>query len=817
MREIGADPLEAFGGIFGIKRGDQTRYPTELATDGSVGWTKTTMDPKTMKVTIDDNAIYAKNFLQPPYGWSILQWQGWAIGDFTVQSEGTYLLQCVNTQQVYVDSRNNYMRGDWYGYGYLYQPIHLTSGRHTLYVKTQSSVREFGNTAVISFQCKFLNADSPLQVPSGSTPILPSIVDGKPSSRWISVAMANTGLDWIRNVRVDQVGMTPIDLAPGQSSFLNFEAKFPGDSISCPFNLTFCILGELNGKLLPCLEYSVQFSCSFLRNSSYIFTFPDYDGSVQYAVVIPPTQGCSSGIGNKCSVMLATHGAGVDTSNPFWAGAFDREPHSWIVLPTGRNPWGFDWHGPSAKSAFAALEYLRDNLPGIPASQISDFQVDLSRVLYTGHSMGGAGCWYLSSHFSDKALAAACVAGFISIEKYVPFYLHLGTSHADPILRGILESSIVEYDSDLYAGNLVGIPVMARYGSDDHNVPPWNSRRNSRVIDELSRNVTSVIVSEAPGEPHWWDSAMNAPIIKNFYQNYLVNTLPNFPREFVAVSSNPGTCGSRGSVKIVQVEIPGRLARVHVVQEGSTWKLKTENTRRFGFEQDSRGPKKSVVIDDQILPLVNLPDSHYCKVELKWEICRSWEQGERRIEQLGPAFHVMSDKFAIVYGSLRDREIYLKSAVDLANAWFLYANGNVSVISDEEYLQNFQDWNGNIILMGDPSSNSASAKLSGEFPVKFDQDGRSFRIDRKFYNASRDLGLLFVGKLGPTTTLLSLSGTTPENFELARMSVPIFSGMEVPDFMVMTPEMKWKGAGGILAAGYWDHKWQLSRESSYLR
>lgn len=60
------------------------------------------------------------------------------------------------------------------------------------------------------------------------------------------------------------------------------------------------------------------------------------------------------------------------------------------------------------------------------------------------------------------------------------FYtMKAGDSYIDPVLRGILESSIAENDNDVYTTNIVwiiplfllysffiqaGIPVMARYG-----------------------------------------------------------------------------------------------------------------------------------------------------------------------------------------------------------------------------------------------------------------------------------------------------------------------------------------------------------------
>ncbi|RUS33999.1 hypothetical protein BC938DRAFT_482944, partial [Jimgerdemannia flammicorona] len=111
-------------------------------------------------------------------------------------------------------------------------------------------------------------------------------------------------------------------------------------------------------------------------------------------------------------------------------------------------------------------------------------------------------------------------AGYVKVQDYVPFNLWVGNAHTDPMIRGhvklkprfgkilcymahnlslpqILESSITEYNNDLHASNMtigkltrysgyhqVGIPILARHGGDDDNVPPWHSRKYTRLINE---------------------------------------------------------------------------------------------------------------------------------------------------------------------------------------------------------------------------------------------------------------------------------------------------------------------------------------------
>jgi hypothetical protein len=106
---------------------------------------------------------------------------------------------------------------------------------------------------------------------------------------------------------------------------------------------------------------------------------------------MPPAGTCPV---RGCAVILALHGAGVDAGSPFWIGAFNVQQSKWVLYPTGRRPWGYDWHGPSLLNVFEALKILKQNLPGVPEKQRAQLPVDDTRLVYAGHSMGGAGYVY---------------------------------------------------------------------------------------------------------------------------------------------------------------------------------------------------------------------------------------------------------------------------------------------------------------------------------------------------------------------------------------------------------------------------------------
>ncbi|EEB93194.1 hypothetical protein MPER_08186, partial [Moniliophthora perniciosa FA553] len=99
--------------------------------------------------------------------------------------------------------------------------------------------------------------------------------------------------------------------------------------------------------------------------------------------------------------ILALHGAGVDVvGQTFWSDALPQKDHSWIVMPTGRTSWqrvnnkilvqGLDWHGPSAKDAWASLEALTNIVAS--NSAWNSWKLDPTlRAVVLGHSNGGQG------------------------------------------------------------------------------------------------------------------------------------------------------------------------------------------------------------------------------------------------------------------------------------------------------------------------------------------------------------------------------------------------------------------------------------------
>lgn len=155
---------------------------------------------------------------------------------------------------------------------------------------------------------------------------------------------------------------------------------------------------------------------------------------------------------------------------------------------------------------------------------------------------------------------------------------------------GILLSSHSPYNNDLYASNLASVPVLAVHGGKDDNVPPRHGRAHVGLIrawthDGPGANVQYV---EVKGEGHWWDGILQHPSIMKFIKTLPPSKSAEDVRDvgFTLTTANPDETGFKGGLRILEVIMPGRLARLDVNapqwrKPGEGLSLYSTNVRRI--------------------------------------------------------------------------------------------------------------------------------------------------------------------------------------------------------------------------------------------
>ncbi|KAL0084052.1 hypothetical protein F4703DRAFT_1858238 [Phycomyces blakesleeanus] len=884
MREqdFGSDPLEAYGGFYRLPYSEQAKYPSELVEGGLVGWSSVEAIEGQVGPINFPHVRWQENTV--PFGWSIEQYQAWARTVLVLDQPTTFLMQVKGVSEFYINTTR--YSGDCYGYGTIRHVIRLEKGLHMIQVRMIHDVRVNGGGHYPP-QCSFrvfldkienseldggvvclkdytsLEVEHDILVPS-------YLADLGFAGQYGSVSLQNYGLSPLRIksitvqlTRDDQglngqeecetvsglIDSKSVIIAPGQACSVGFSfyLKTPvADVTDLKMALLIqTVMETQTAEKISMLVATVNIKPVDWTNSAFCYTFTDYDGTVQYAMAKKPR---ILDTDPTKPILLALHGAGVQANSEFWTESIRTQQNSWIVFPTGRTPWGYDWHGPSMKNAFKALESLSsikdlitpvntsiDNsddwvlvstsLQGNQTHKDKEVWVvgDVNRVIYIGHSNGGQGAWYLGSHYPDKAIAVVPAAGYIKIQDYVSYANWNGSSYADPLLRGLLECAIAEYNNDLHLSNMRGLAVLPRVGSEDDNVPPLHTRKYCRLLNEVAKDPCAISVSEVPEKGHWWSSVLDDDIIQKFLDQQIQKGTKDVPdwKDFMVSVINPAGTGSVRGIEVEQLDIPFRLGKIKASKLASHQiSLKTVNVSAFKIHP-WLGTWTELVVDGQVFYYADTTtDSVLFVKDYKgspWKIVDqvSWPpSGIRSKATYGPIHRMYESSRPLIIrvpsdvrGSLK--MIFKHTALQLSHDWYLYGRGNTLIIGDQEEVPvtescelSFQ------IYLGLPSQNRALRCLLDRVPSDISLTETSIGVGQRTFDEPGTGILSLVPGVHSNELGILVAGLDVAGFDAACRLLPRRTGMLVPEWIITTPETRSKGIGGIVGGGYYDNRWR---------
>lgn len=814
FRELGADPLACWGGITGVTRG-QGVFPSELGADGVVGWSSVAGADGALGPV--DFAVWNSTLLQAANGWPAVAWQGWAVTDVEVPdgADATYAVQCLYAPAFYVDATR--FHGDPLAYGLAPALIYLPAGNHTLAVQLQNGV-EYGGVTAVSVQCSVWAPNAELTIlPLPAAAIVPDLVDGALASPLASITVLNGGGAPLSALSVLVSASAPVplsgrfvvpSLAPGQVAPLPFELD-PALAASTGLVQVCVVAASFQG----CLASATLPLANRTQGEPFAFTFADYDGTVQYAVLRLPPEAPAG------PLVVALHGPGIEASAPQWTASVPVLPSTAVLYPSGRRPYGFEWHGPSALNVLAAIKAAA-LLPALAASD-----VDFSRIIWLGHSAGGAGAWLMAARYPDRTAGLLVGAPFISLTQYVPWTGHLGRAHRDAFLGGAVEAAQAAQDGDVHAPNLLGLPVMLRYGANDTVVSPWHSRRLARLVQEQAANASAVRLSEEPDAPHWFPSIFSGAVPAAFLAALAAApaAVP-FPSAFQVVVLDPASSGPRASLLVLQLAFPFRTGRLTVrALSAAHWTAASENLLRFCVQPDPRSAALATLTVDAttIANLQRCNVSHYCLQGRVWSSCSpaDWSAAPRRPQQLGPSSRLYERSFSVVYAAAPNnasaRAEAEAQAVQVANDWLLHGGGNATIYWHEDAPALLP---GSLLLLGHPDFNSRTAALLADTPVPlYFSNATGFGIGNYGF-AGAGVGLLALVPLDGAQLALIVSGTDDAGQRAALEALPFRPALLSTDWLALSAApFACSGVGGVLGAGFWGNGWQFMPADSYVR
>ena len=207
------------------------------------------------------------------------------------------------------------------------------------------------------------------------------------------------------------------------------------------------------------------------------------DGSVQYYGVRTPT---SVREGTEYGLVLSLHGASVEAIGQ--ARAYSSRNWNYLIAPTNRRPFGFDWEEWGRLNALASLDHAMDS-----------YSITPTKVHLTGHSMGGHGTWHVGVTTPGRFATLGPSAGWES------FYSYGGSQG-----RLVGGSTRAHSDTLNYLSNISQRGVYVIHGDADDNVPI----REGRTMYQAAQMYTDdIVMHEQPGAGQDGDVAPGADCV----------------------------------------------------------------------------------------------------------------------------------------------------------------------------------------------------------------------------------------------------------------------------------------------------------------
>jgi len=321
---------------------------------------------------------------------------------------------------------------------------------------------------------------------------VPDLVAGREDTQWVGVHVLNLSGRPLRDVAARVLASADVEettttlpwLAPGAFTQVAFRL-IPTHAWTAPAG------GEEGAELHVTLRltspdldeaYERDLALEVVSGAeSYRRTFRSpVDGSVQYYGVLAPADPAPEP-GERYGLVLSLHGAGDQAIHA--NGWYTPKDWTYIISPTNRRRFGFDWE-----------EWGHDNALNALADARAAFPIDPTRLYATGVSMGGHGTWHMS------VMHPYLFATFTPSAAWRSFYSYTG----DPKPTGAFARARAHSETIRYLDNLADKSVYILHGGEDPVVPVREARDMFALLQPLTDDL---VYHEEPGAGHFWYGA----------------------------------------------------------------------------------------------------------------------------------------------------------------------------------------------------------------------------------------------------------------------------------------------------------------------
>jgi poly(3-hydroxybutyrate) depolymerase len=522
--------------------------------------------------------------------------------------------------------------------------------------------------------------------------------------------------------------------------------------------------------------------------------FSEMDGSLQYFGVQPP-----SNPGEARALFLSLHGASVEAIGQ--ADAYSPKTWGWLVAPTNRRPYGFDWEDWGRKDALEVLQHAKKEFGTAP-----------DRTYLTGHSMGGHGTWQLGVTFPDQFASIGPSAGWVS------FFSYGGKSRDTNVstLQAILTSASASSDTLLLSTNLQHLGVYILHGDADDNVPVSEARAMRKQLEGFHRDWDYY---EQPKAGHWWDASDEAGADcvdwRPMFDFFARHRIPRDSeiRKIKFTTMNPAVSSKSHWVTIWQQTRSLQPSTVDLEFDPGVGRLRgnSTNVELLLVEANRLGaPLKKLQLDGDTIEL-QPTNRIWLERSEHWKVSEEPYIEDKGPERSGPFKEAFGRQMIFVYGThgtpQENEWAYAKARFD-AESWWYRGNGAVDLVPDDRFDPNV-DRDRSVILYGNAQTHRSWKGLVSDSPVQI-QKGKAQIGDHVYPDISA--GALFVRpRPGSMLALVGVVSGTDVKGMRSTNRLPYFAaGVGYPDFTLFDFTNGAKGNDAVIAAGYFGNDWQLA-------
>jgi len=452
------------------------------------------------------------------------------------------------------------------------------------------------------------------------------------------------------------------------------------------------------------------------------------------------------------------------------------------------------------------------------------YKIDRDRIVLRGMSMGASGTWHLGLKHPDRFVALGPYCGYVDTHKFsetpLDTFVRVGP------LPEHQELGLHILDSVDYAANAGVVPAIACMGEKDVFF-------QAHVImgEAMQREGLTMVNLISPGTGHVIDPVTHAEQMRQIGE-YAAKGIDHVPRKlrFVTWTLKYPRCHWLEVQGLVEhyrrCEISARI-----LEDGTIEIDEPLNITRFAVlptalpEKDAR-----VQIAGTRFQLDDIREEgkprrpvRFERRAGKWKLCdeaKSIEFSGKRPGLTGPIDDAFTTKFLCVRGTGRPWNAQVQKYADaslkrFAYEWHRYFRG-VLPVKDDKDVTDDDVRTCNLILFGDPGSNSWIAKVLPKLPIRWSEN--EVVIAGKAYPAADHVPALIhpnplAADAGSERYVVLNSGHTFRETELAKLNYLLFprwgdcAVLKIGDKTPANPSDPLDEV--VLKAGYFDEGWRF--------